>query len=160
MNQSFSNQQTGRIEPADGQPEPLSGSGPLQRRLLSGAQAIDRPVAPDRGTPAVAIQYATVALLDGTVIGRLKCDASLGQIVVGRGGTADIQVHDSFVHRVHSEIHWDTDVRSHMITHAGGSNPTFVNLQRVDKPTRLIDGARIRMGKTELIYRRVFYPGG
>jgi hypothetical protein len=160
MNQSFSNQQTGRIGPADDQPEPHSGSGPLQRRIQAGPQAFERPIALDREASGVAIQFATVALLDGTVVGRLECDASLGQIVVGRGSLADIQVHDSFVHRAHSEIHWDTDVRAHVISHAGGSNPTFVNLQRVDKPTRLIDGARIRIGKTELIYRRVFYAGG
>ena len=159
MNHPLSNQQTGRILPADGEPETLIGSGPLQRRILLGAP--DRPAAPPRGEMSdLAIQYATVAMLDGTVVGRLECDASLGQIVVGRGHLSGIQIHDPFVHRVHSAIHWDVDIRAHVITHAGGSNPTFVNLQRVNGPTRLIDGARIRIGKTELIYRRVFYPGG
>jgi pSer/pThr/pTyr-binding forkhead associated (FHA) protein len=106
------------------------------------------------------MQYATIALLDGTVIGRLACDELLGEIVVGRGSAAGIRVDDPFVHRIHSEIRWDTALRSHVIAHGGGSNGTYVNLQRVDRPARLIDGARIRIGKTELIYRRVYYPGG
>jgi hypothetical protein len=161
MNHPLSNQQTGRIEPSAAEAETPIGSGPLQRRILAGAQALDCAVAPSRrDTPSTAIQYATVALLDGTVVGRLECDASLGKIVVGRGDLSGIQIHDPFVHRVHSEIHWDVELRAHVISHAGGSNPTFVNLQRVDRPARLIDGARIRIGKTELIYRRVFYPGG
>lgn len=105
------------------------------------------------------MQYATITLLDGTVLGRLECDASLGQIVIGRGSLASIQIHDVFVHRVHAEIHWDAEARAHVITHAGGSNGTVVNLERLAKPARLIDGARIRVGKTELIYRRVYYPG-
>jgi hypothetical protein len=154
MNQPFSNHQTGRIEPAEHESGRLSESGPLQRRILAGSGT------PHHDTASLAMQYATIALLDGTVVGRLECDQSLGQIVVGRSSLADIQIHDPFVHRAHSEIHWDADVRSHVITHAGGSNGTFVNLQRVDKPMRLIDGARIRIGKTELIYRRVYYPGG
>ena len=128
---------------------------------MTGLQALTPPAVPERRDPTdVATHYATVALLDGTVVGRLACDASLGQVAIGRGSLASIQVHDSFVHRVHSEIQWDTELRSHIITHAGGSNGTFVNLQRVDTPTRLVDGARIRVGKTELIYRRVYYPVG
>jgi hypothetical protein len=155
MNHPLSNQQTGRVEPATREAETPIGSGPLQRRILAGAVVPSR-----RDTPSAAIQYATVALLDGTVVGRLECDASLGQIVVGRSDLSGIQIHDPFVHRVHSEIHWDVELRAHVITHAGGSNPTLVNLQRVERPARLIDGARIRIGKTELIYRRVYYPGG
>lgn len=156
MNQSFSNQQTGRIEPPDDVPTRHGESGPLQRRIQAGAPALHRSAAPDN---ARHMQYATIALLDGTVAGRLECAESLGQIVLGRGSLAGVQIHDPFVHRVHAEIHWDPEIRSHVITHAGGSNGTFVNLQRVDRPTRLLDGARIRIGKTELIYRRVFYPG-
>lgn len=137
-----------------------AGSGPLQRRISGGVQP-EEPAAPvhSKASARTAIQYATVALLDGTVVGRLECDGSLGRAVLGRGTLAAIRVQDPFVHRVHSEIHWDSELRAHVITHAGGNNPTFVNLERADKPTRLIDGARIRIGKTELIYRRIFYPG-
>ena len=160
MDHRLSNQQTGRIEPSEGDPNRLAGSGPLQRRIMAGSQELIPPPSMPRDTSNLAIQYATIALLDGTVVGRLECDQSLGQVVVGRGTIAGIQVHDPFVHRVHSEIHWDAEARAHVINHAGGSNGTFVNLLRVDRPTRLIDGARIRIGKTELIYRRVYYPGG
>gem|GEM_PF-5340178 len=158
MRYSPANQQTGRIEPAEWEPDPRGGSGPLQRRLAAGSD-VAAPSNTHEATPQTAVPYATIAMLDGTVIGRLECDVSLGRAILGRGSLAEIQVHDSFVHRVHSEIYWDHDRRTHVIAHAGGSNPTFVNLERIDKPTRLIDGARIRVGRTELIYRRVFYPG-
>jgi hypothetical protein len=149
-------QQTGQIGPSDEVPSHPSGSGPLQRRINA---AVPLPPPEPCDTASLAMQYATIALLDGTVIGRLACDQLLGEIVVGRGSVAGIRVDDPFVHRVHSEIRWDTALRSHVIAHGGGSNGTYVNLQRVDRPTRLIDGARIRIGKTELIYRRVYYPG-
>jgi hypothetical protein len=156
MYQPRSNQQTGRIDSPVDESGRLIGSGPLQSRILAGSQA-GATGHPD--TASLAMQFATIALLDGTVIGRLECHESLGQVVVGRSSLAEIQVHDPFVHRVHFHLHWDVDLRAHVISHGGGSNGTFVNLQRVDRPTRLIDGARIRIGKTELIYRRVYYPG-
>ncbi|HEX5166693.1 MAG TPA: FHA domain-containing protein [Thermomicrobiales bacterium] len=156
MDHARMHQQTGQIGLPDDVPSYPNGSGPLQRRISAAGQ----PVEPElRDTASLAMQYATIALLDGTVIGRLACDRLLGEIVVGRGSLAGVRVDDPFVHRVHSEIRWDADLRSHVIAHAGGSNGTYVNLQRVDRPTRLIDGARIRIGKTELIYRRVYYPG-
>lgn len=160
MNQPHSNPRTGRVESVVDESGRLVGSGPLQRRMLAGSQRSTRPcVSERRTTSSQAIQYATIALLDGTVVGRLPCDASLRQVVVGRSSVAEIQIHDPFVHRVHAELHWDAEPRVHVITHVGGSNGTFVNLQRVERPTRLIDGARIRIGKTELIYRRVYYAG-
>ena len=134
-------------------------SGPLQRRILAGSQAL-RPSTTDGVAPGDgAFQYATIGMLDGTVIARLECDGSLGPFVLGRSSLADVRIEDPFVHRVHAEITWETDVRSHVITHSGGSNGTWVNLQRVDRPTRLTDGCRIRVGSTELVYRRVYYPG-
>ena len=155
MNQSCTNKPTGRIEP-----ERFDGPGPLQRRILAGSRELQRPAGSVHGDSAAdAVPYATIALLDGTVVGRLECHEALGQVVLGRSSLADIQIHDQFIHRVHSEIHWDTETRSHIITHAGGSNGTYVNLQRIDGSTRLVDGARIRVGKTELVYRRVYYPG-
>lgn len=162
MNQSRSDQPTGHIRSLDDESTRFDESGPLRRRIMAGLQAPEPPVEEHRDQTTdigMHMQYATIALLDGTVAGRLECADSLGNVVIGRGSMAEIQIHDPFVHRVHSHIHWDNELRSHVITHAGGSNSTFVNLQRVDGPTRLLDGSRIRVGKTELVYRRIFYPG-
>jgi hypothetical protein len=104
--------------------------------------------------PAAAAGYATLGMLDGTVIARLECDARPGAAVLGRGSLSTIRLQDPFVHRFHAEICWDDSARAHVITHGDGANGTFVNMQRIEQPTRLIDGSRIRIGKTELIYRR------
>ncbi len=160
MNQSRSDQATGRFDPLDDEPSRLAESSPLRRRIMAGAEAVNPPITEHHEHATdFGVQYATIAFLDGTVAGRLECAESLGNVVIGRGSLAEIQIHDRFVHRVHSEIYWDAELRSHVITHAGGSNSTYVNLQRVDGPTRLVDGSRIRIGKTELVYRRIFYPG-
>jgi hypothetical protein len=133
--------------------EPSAEAGPLQRRISVANQPISSP-APDHS----AIPHATIALLDGTVVGRLTCDTSPTPIVVGRSSLSTIHIDDPFVHRAHAQIDWDVAQHAHVITHGGGSNGTFVNLQRIDRPTRLSDGTRIRIGKTELVYRRIYYP--
>jgi len=102
---------------------------------------------------AAAVSYATLGMLDGTVIARLPCGEELGSAGIGRGSLSDIRIHDPWIHREHASIAWDAVRRAHVIEHAGGANGTFVNLQRISTPTRLTDGARVRVGKTELIYR-------
>jgi pSer/pThr/pTyr-binding forkhead associated (FHA) protein len=98
---------------------------------------------------------ATLQLLDGTLIARLSCDEECGVIVIGRDKLSDVRISDPYVHRSHAEIHWDLETRSHIFSHSGGENGSWVNLQRVNAPARLTDGSRIRVGKTELIYRRI-----
>lgn len=138
----------------------VQDSGPLSRRL-AGSRAHQEQTTPD---PALAedrngIAYATLGMLDGTVVARLQCHDSLGTAVIGRGSLSSIRLHDPFVHRMHAEVHWDAGASAHVITHGGGANGTLVNMQRIEQPTRLADGARIRVGKTELVYRRFWYPG-
>lgn len=144
--------------------------GPLQRRLQTGAQ----PLGTGHATPIVsgtpgsgrldteselpeALGHATLSLLDGSVIAELPCGDELGTAIIGRGSLSDIRIHDPWIHREHASIAWDAGTRAHVIADAGGANGTFVNLQRVktSAPVRLTDGARVRVGKTELIYRRV-----
>jgi hypothetical protein len=112
---------------------------------------------PAEGEVELPVQYGTLATLDGTVVAQIKCDVADAK-VIGRCSSAAICISDPFVHRVHAEIRWDADLRAHVIMHGEGMNGTFVSMQRISQPTRLIDGARIRIGKTELIYRRAWYP--
>jgi hypothetical protein len=141
--------------------------GPLQRRLMAqqpapawSLNALPAPAA--RHSPALAEQdagYATLGMLDGTVIARLQCHETMGIAVLGRSSSVTVRIADPFVHRVHCELFWDPAFRAHVIRHGDGSNGTWVNLERIIQPVRLVDGARIRVGKTELIYRRAYYPG-
>lgn len=155
-------------------------SGPLQRRLMSGAPlpsivdtasfaphdletTLDCPEMTSASASgssgaigrAGEVGYATLGLLDGTIIAHIPCSDDLGTAVIGRGSLSDIRIHDAWIHREHALIAWDADVRMHVITHAGGANGTFVNLHRLSAPTHLNDGARVRVGKTEMVYRRI-----
>jgi hypothetical protein len=144
-----------------------SPSGPLQRRLQRGAQPLGTQVAEPTAAgaqlsgsevdQAESLGHATLSLLDGTVIARMPCSDDLGSAVIGRGSLSDIRIHDPWIHREHAHVSWDAESRAHLIADAGGANGTFVNLQRLASmtPVRLTDGARVRVGKTELIYRRV-----
>jgi hypothetical protein len=105
------------------------------------------------------VVFATLRMIDGSVVARLPCDESLGTVIVGRGSLSSVRLYDPFVHRVHAEVHWDSESNAHVITHSGGANGTIINMQRIDRPTRLGDGTRIRFGKTELVYRRFRFPG-
>ncbi|HUG15342.1 MAG TPA: FHA domain-containing protein [Thermomicrobiales bacterium] len=130
-------------------------------RRRSGVSSEPLAPVPEQDAPAEqgGVAYATLGMLDGAIVARLQCHENLGRVVLGRGSLSEVRLHDPFVHRVHAELHWDPASRAHVITHGGGANGTFVNLQRIDQPARLTDGARIRVGKTELVYRRFWYPG-
>jgi pSer/pThr/pTyr-binding forkhead associated (FHA) protein len=96
---------------------------------------------------------ATLQRLDGTIIARLDCSVECGTVVIGRDSHSDVRMNDPYVHRTHAEIHWEPATRSHILSHCGGENGSWVNLQRVVSPMPLNNGARVRVGKTELIYR-------
>lgn len=146
--------------------KPDAPAGPLHRRIATGAQPLPvaRPAEPDdRPVDAPhderAYGYATLGLLDGTIVARMPCGPELGVATIGRGSLAEIRLHDNWVHRAHATIRWDSVARAHVISDLGGANGTFVNLERVRGPVRLIDGARVRLGKTELVYHRIWYSG-
>lgn len=128
---------------------PVPSSGPLSDRL----RAID----PGRfgGDEQTDEGQATAGLfgLDGKKLADLPCDAAAGIIILGRGHNATVRLDDPFVHRVHAHMRWDADLQVHFIAHGGGENSTYVNRQKVRAPVQLRNGNRIRMGKTEFIYR-------
>lgn len=126
---------------------------PLYKRLHRGSVATYLAHGP--AGAAIEPAIATLQLLDGTLVARLSCDAECGVVGIGRASTSDVRISDPYVHRFHAEIRWDTETHSHILSHCGGENGSWVNLQRVKAPARLTDGARIRVGRTELIYRRL-----
>lgn len=127
----------------------VPASGPLSDRL----RAID----PKRfgGDEAADAETVSAGLfsLDGKKIADLPCDAAAGIIILGRGHNATVRVSDPYIHRVHAHMRWDAEMEAHFIAHGGGENSTYVNRQKVRTPVRLRNGNRIRMGKTELVYR-------
>ncbi|HLT19649.1 MAG TPA: FHA domain-containing protein, partial [Thermomicrobiales bacterium] len=89
----------------------------------------------------------------GNEIASLPCDEASGIIILGRGQNATVRISDPYVHRVHAHMRWDASVGAHIIVHGGGENATYVNRRKIRAPLTLQSGNRIRLGRTELIYR-------
>jgi hypothetical protein len=109
--------------------------------------------APPPSLPHITGVHASLCRLDGTFFADLPCDARGGIIVLGRGQAAAVQLEDPYVHRVHAHMRWDPAAKVHVIAHGGGENGTYVNRTRITEPVQLYSGARIRVGRSEFIYR-------
>ncbi|MGH9174950.1 MAG: FHA domain-containing protein, partial [Vicinamibacterales bacterium] len=97
-------------------------------------------------------------LVDGGVVGIIPCQDDLIVTTIGRSHGSTIRLDDQFAHREHARIRWDSVINAHVLEDNGGLNGTFLDGKRVLYPRRLQDGARIRVGYTELIYRRRWSP--
>jgi predicted component of type VI protein secretion system len=69
------------------------------------------------------------------------------ELVLGREG-ADVTIDDAEVSRRHAVVRRLDDVIE--VEDLGSSNGTFVDDQRIEGPTRIGNGAKIRLGKTVL----------
>jgi putative peptide zinc metalloprotease protein len=76
-----------------------------------------------------------------------------GSTTLGRSPDATVVLHDPSVSRLHARIRL-RDGAEPVVEDAGSSYGTFVDGVRVTRPTRLRDGARIRLGDSELIVER------
>lgn len=90
---------------------------------------------------------------DGGVLAEIPCNEQAGIITLGRGKAAEIRIHDPYVHRLQAEIRWDEHQKSHVLSHGGGENPTYVNRHPIQAPHSLYGGERLRFGRTNLVYR-------
>ena len=71
--------------------------------------------------------------------------------VVGRGADADLRLHDTGVSRAHLELHLEgDDVR---LADLRSTNGTVVNGRKVSS-TLLVDGDRIEVGATPMVFKR------
>ena len=71
--------------------------------------------------------------------------------VIGRGAEADLRLADTGVSRAHAEVRLDgPEVR---LTDLGSTNGTLVNGRRISAAV-LVDGDRIEVGATPLVFRR------
>ena len=91
--------------------------------------------------------------VDETAIASLPCDPN-AETLIGRA--AHIAFHlagDPYVSAYHAVIHWDDALHTHVIHDVDSCNGTYVDDVRVTGAIRLVDGARIRIGLTEVFYR-------
>ena len=121
-------------------------SGPLTDRI--------RTLHPDlfEAGPVQETSHAALYTLDGELYCEIPCSEFAGIIIIGRGQNATVRIDDPYVHRVHAHLRWNPEDEAHIIAHGGGENSTYINREKVTTPVKLLNGAHIRLGKTELIY--------
>ena len=154
-----------------GKPAPRAAADNLAQTLAPGAV---KPIAPRRSArPAAAppparpqpaaktpgpSAKATSGIGAGAVLRGLGPHASV-QIplpptaVVGRGEESDVVLDDGSVSRRHARLSRD-DRGHYQLEDLGSANGTFIDGERVVRPTLLADGVKLRFGDVELLFWR------
>ncbi|MEW6730174.1 MAG: SpoIIE family protein phosphatase [Acidobacteriota bacterium] len=76
---------------------------------------------------------------------------------IGRSSRADINITDSFASRIHAVLELRGD--NYWLTDSGSQNGTYHNEVRVTQELELRSGDRIRIGETELLFRKEMADG-
>jgi hypothetical protein len=71
--------------------------------------------------------------------------------VLGRGTEADVIVDDAGVSRRHAEVHAEGDRLT--VVDLGSTNGTYVDGEKISGSAHLVDGSRIRVGRSQLTVR-------
>jgi hypothetical protein len=74
-----------------------------------------------------------------------------GQNTLGRDPAAQVTVDAPGVSRHHARVVFEGGEAT--LEDLGSKNGTFAGDRRVDRPTRLRDGDRLRLGRTQLVFR-------
>ena len=111
-----------------------------------------RLISPGPGDPGIDLAMPRLLSADGTIIACLRrFDGS--RLVIGRHQSADLWLPDDpHISATHACIEWDNAVGAHVLYDCQSSNGTLLNRVRLRRPTRLENGARIRVGLTDLVY--------
>ena len=94
------------------------------------------------------MDFLTIITPDG---GTQKYDLQPSpNLKIGRSSTSDLVLQDLNVSRMHAELVRRPE--GYFVLDAGGKNGTFVNDRRIDGPTMLQPGDRVRLGTTTLVF--------
>jgi phosphoserine phosphatase RsbU/P len=99
------------------------------------------------------MDFLTVITPEGSSARR---DLDADNLRIGRASGNDLVLKDLNVSRTHAAIVRRED--GVFVLDAGGKNGTFVNDRRIDEPTRLHPGDRVRLGSTLLIFNGATAP--
>lgn len=80
-----------------------------------------------------------------------------GKQTIGRSSRADININDSFASRIHAVL--ELRDNSYWLTDLGSQNGTYHNEVRVTRELEMMPGDRIRIGETELLFRKEVAEG-
>ena len=130
---------------------------PLPPVAVRGQSAASRPTNPSTGGPQFARLVVSVggSAANGSAasVGReLNVPLNRPLLVVGRGSDVDVQLADTGVSRRHGEVLLQADGR-HVYRDLGSTNGSRINGRKVLEAS-LLDGDRIEVGRSVLVYRR------
>lgn len=92
---------------------------------------------------------ARLAAISGRSAGSSATLPALGnEIFLGRSPQSDLVIDDDYASGQHAKI-W-RDVEGYVIEDLTSTNGTYVNDERITRPTRFGDGDEIRIGRTHL----------
>ena len=126
----------------------LGGTGVTSRRVRARQAPPPRPAKPSRngrGTPRVLV--VTAGALKGTSL-----DLTQQQITLGRANDATLVLNDDYASSRHARI-FPQDGQW-IVEDLGSTNGTYLDRQKVTRPTPVPVGVPIRIGKTVLELRR------
>jgi pSer/pThr/pTyr-binding forkhead associated (FHA) protein len=108
-------------------------------------QAKARPSKRPRGAPT------HVAITEGANAGE-TISLDLAPLLIGRGSDAAIRLDDDYVSTRHARIAASGD--QWFVEDLGSTNGTYIGSVRINQPTAIAIGTRIRIGKTILELRK------
>jgi hypothetical protein len=114
----------------------------------------------DSRDPGVELAMPRLLIEDGTIIACLRrFDGS--HMIIGRHPSADLCLSDDpLISAVHASISWMDAIQAHILHDCRSANGTSLDGVRLRRPAQLTNGARIRIGLTEIVYcRRLPIPG-
>lgn len=110
------------------------------------------PAAPAKGVKERRRAKARL-VLHGKGKGRRKRSWELGEeAVIGRAGECAVTLGDEFVSNLHARVYRQRG--RYYLEDLGSTNGTYVNGRRITYPVELRGGDKIRVGRTELEFRR------
>jgi pSer/pThr/pTyr-binding forkhead associated (FHA) protein len=124
---------------------PRRGRGRQAQALRPARQS--RPVKPPRGRGSARILVVTAGALKGTSL-----DLAQQQITLGRAHDATLVLNDDYASSRHARI-FPQDGQW-IVEDLGSTNGTYLDRQKVTRPTPVPLGVPIRIGKTVLELRR------
>jgi pSer/pThr/pTyr-binding forkhead associated (FHA) protein len=104
-----------------------------------------KPARPRRGAPTHLL------VVEGRSQGE-RADLSQAPILIGRGADAAIVLDDDYVSTRHARIAASGD--QWFVEDLGSTNGTYIGSVRINQPTAIAIGTRIRIGKTILELRK------
>ncbi|WP_017933465.1 FHA domain-containing protein FhaB/FipA [Nocardioides sp. Iso805N] len=121
------------------------GAATASPRAAKKSKKQPKPAKPRRGAPT------HVLVVEGRSQGE-RADLSKAPILIGRGADAAIVLDDDYVSTRHARIASSGD--QWFVEDLGSTNGTYIGSVRINQPTAIAIGTRVRIGKTILELRK------